>query len=111
MFSIAGYTPTELLHKGAGAVIYRGYRDADQAKVILKSHRSEFPTPIERAKLRHEHALLSDLAGPGIVTVYPLVEAGGRVALVMEDVGLGSHDRMAKPSLELGLVLRIVLGV
>src|SRR5262249_4212411 len=109
MFAITGYTPTELLHQGAGTVIYRGYRDADHEKVIIKSRLSEFPTGLERAKLRHEHALLEELSGPGIVPVHPLWTSGGRVALVMDDVGLSSLDRMAEARLDLGLVLRIAI--
>ncbi len=111
MFTIPGYTPMELLHRGEAAVIYRGHRDADDEKVIIKTHRSDFPTALDRAKLRHEYVLLEELAGPGITAVDPLYLSGGRVALVMEDVGLGSLDRLLTTRLDLGLVLRIILGV
>ncbi len=111
MFAIRGYTLTELLHEGAEAVIYRGHRDADHESVIVKSHRGEFPTGLLRAKLRRERALLEELAGPGIVPVHPLWTSGGRVALVMVDVGLRSLDHMATARLDLGLCLRVGIGV
>ncbi len=111
MLTIPGYTLTEALHKGASFIVYRGHRGGDRAKVILKTHRSDFPTAIERAKLRHEHALLEELAGPGITAVHPLLTGSGRVALVMEDVGLGSLDRVPSARLDLGLVLRIGIEV
>src|SRR5262249_5803663 len=79
--------------------------------VIIKSHRSDFPTAIERAKLRHEHALLQELAGPGIAPVLPLSPAGGRIALVMEGGWLCSLGRMVAATPDLCLVLRTAIGV
>lgn len=107
----AGYTPGDRLYAGGSTVLYRATRVADGAKVVIKTHRSDFPTPIERAKLRHEHALLQELKGRGILAVDPLLRSGHRVALVMEDVGARSLDHLLSAPLDLSAALRIIIGV
>lgn len=111
MIALPGYTLTELIHEGASTAIARGQRDSDGAGVIIKMLRGDFPTALDRARLRHEHALLSELSGRGIVPVRALESSGDHLALVMEDVGLSSLERRLGAGLDVGLVLRVALEV
>ncbi|NUQ75003.1 MAG: AAA family ATPase [Polyangiaceae bacterium] len=87
MKSLHEYTLTERIHEGAGADIYVGYRSSDHAPVTVKVLRSELPSSRDVAKLRHEHAITKELEGPNIPKTYGLEKLGGRVALIMENLG------------------------
>jgi predicted ATPase/signal transduction histidine kinase len=107
-FASATYTSTEIIHEGAASIVYRGNRISDNVAVIIKTHRGDVPNPRIVAQLRHEHAVLADMQGPGVTPVYPLETSGSRVALVMADIGLASLDRHVGAGLGVDVVLQII---
>jgi predicted ATPase/tRNA A-37 threonylcarbamoyl transferase component Bud32 len=87
MFPLDNYTTTAEIHQGAEAALYRGHRNTDHAPVTIKLLRGDHPDARAVAKLRHEHALLKDLAIPGVVKPYGLEKHRGSLALILEDLG------------------------
>lgn len=84
MIRLAGYSVLEKFHDGTNTQLYRGTRDADQAAVVIKVPRSEYPSSREIARLQHEYRLLSENRIPGVAQAYALEKLGRGLALVME---------------------------
>lgn len=70
--------------------IRRGFRRADGARVVFKVARNEYPSAIELAQLRHEHALLESLYEAGSGSSVELVRYGHGLAIVQRDAGTTS---------------------
>jgi tRNA A-37 threonylcarbamoyl transferase component Bud32 len=83
----SAYILAELLHEGSSCVLYRGYRIADREPIIAKLLKSEYPSPRDLARLRHEYSIAREIDAPGVVKTYGLEEIEGRLALVLEDFG------------------------
>jgi hypothetical protein len=64
MFAFTGVTLTGLLHEGASTVIYRGYRETTHDKVIIKTHRGDFP----KATLQAGIAFAMKSVGPAVAS-------------------------------------------
>jgi len=84
---IKGYTIQEILHQGRTFTVYRGIRNLDQQKVILKICRLENPSPHELASLKHEYQILKQLEIPQILRVYDLIQDQHQLILILEDTG------------------------
>lgn len=81
------YTLVEEIQRSDHTVLYRGYRNDDRAKVLAKCLAHEGAGPRERAKLRHEYAILKGLEVEGIVRALDLTEQDHVLALVVADPG------------------------
>ena len=80
------------------ADLFRGHRNADQSPVVLKVPRGDYPSAVQLAKLKHEYGLLRSLQVPGVVRACGLEKFGNNsVALVLEDVGDRSLDKVVGP--------------
>src|SRR2546426_4867997 len=87
MHQFEGYQITETIHQGGKSLVYRAVRKSDGRSVILKLPAEERPGRRRVAELRHEHAITAQLPLAGVAQVLSIEEAGGRIGLVMEDVG------------------------
>lgn len=90
---VPGYEVGEAIHEGATYRTYHARRD-DGVEVVLKAPRDAHPGPAEIAWLRREYAIHSDLDVPGVVKAYGLENHGWVWALVLEDFGGQSLDRL-----------------
>lgn len=97
--------------------VYRGYRIIDGASVLVKLLRSERPTALEVGRLRHEYEVLTWLDMPEVVKAIGLERHGHGLALVMEDAGDASVDKLIRSgrldllrSLELALAMARTLA-
>src|SRR6187397_208357 len=79
------------------ARVKRGQRRSDGAKVIIKAARGEYPSATELARVRHEYALLKELAGAPVPQVLDLVRLEHGIAVVLEDVGKESFLPLVVP--------------
>lgn len=87
MLNLNGYTLDEQLSMGHTAFIFRGTRHSDRARVIVKALSMEFPTPLQVARLQHEHEIVSGLNHAGIIKVHGTEKLSHSLAIVMEDFG------------------------
>ncbi|WP_437898158.1 AAA family ATPase [Sorangium sp. So ce124] len=111
------YTLNAKVRETQSSEVYRGYRTIDGASVLVKLLRSERPTALELARLRHEYDVLTWLDTPEVVKAIGLERHGHGLALVMEDAGDASVDklirsgRLALPrALELALAMARTLA-
>ncbi|MDC0676284.1 sensor histidine kinase [Sorangium atrum] len=109
------YAITETLHEGQTTRLLRAVRSADGCPVILKvlDPRRSRPKDIER--LKHEYAIGKALSHEAIVAPLALETYEGLPALVVEDFGGESLDRLLGAPMKvdrfLELAVRIVAGV
>jgi predicted ATPase/anti-anti-sigma regulatory factor len=117
MLHIDDYTVVSKIHEGPNTILYGGHRNVDHAPIVAKVPRSEYPSPRELAKLRHEYALLKSLDLPGVVRAYALARCGSGLALVLESltaqplsVILGGDPLALSTGLRIGINLADILA-
>ncbi|HZF51812.1 MAG TPA: AAA family ATPase [Polyangiaceae bacterium] len=102
------YLINELLHASSDTRVVGAVDGSTGAKVAVKMPRGEAPTPEVLARLRHEHAILSELSAPGVVRVLGLEPCAQGLMLVMERWGESSLDgALKKGPLPVGVALRL----
>lgn len=112
MLRIKGYTINEILYRGEQFIIYRGKRDLDNQRIILKLCRLEQPTLKNIADLRHEYKVLKQFNVPDIINVYSLVQYHNQLGLVLEDInGKSLKDFLAKKPLDLSTFFKVALKI
>jgi hypothetical protein len=82
-FTIGSYTVTELVYESKRTRIYRAVKGSD--KYVLKTVKSDSPSPEDLASLRHEYAVLKDIHIDGVVRAVQLESFGNGLALVLVD--------------------------
>ena len=98
----------EVLYVGPNARVIAAVNRRSGALLALKLPREENPNERRLDKLRHEHTLLRQVQGPGIIRVLGLEPHGPGLALVMERWGAGSLDAaVARGPLPLEKALRL----
>ena len=96
MFSIAGFSVSDAapLFTSERSLVVRATRDTDGKRVVVKTLTEELPGKGRIARLRHEFAITSRVAGPGVIAAVELRRVGARLALVVEDFGGESLARL-----------------
>ncbi|MBW4643315.1 MAG: AAA family ATPase [Goleter apudmare HA4340-LM2] len=87
LLSIPGYRISEQLYDGSRTLIYRGYREIDDQKVVIKLLKNSYPTFSELVQFRNQYTIAKNLYSPLIVQTYSLEPYQNGYALVMEDFG------------------------
>jgi len=88
MIALAGYTITAEIYADDKIVIYRGiHHNENDTNVIIKTLKTEYPTPKELAQFRHEYEITKELYLTGSVRPYQLQKYNNGLALVLEDIG------------------------
>lgn len=106
--NVAGYASVERLHQGANSVVHRATRVVDGLPVIVKVPSREPVSKADIQRLRHEYDVLRRLDFDGAVRPVEIVSGGNGVALVVEDRGGVSLQRLIAtrlPTLRDALVL------
>ncbi len=110
MFTLPGYKLEEKIYRGSTTEIYRGQRRSDGLPVTLKTHRAEYPTPVEEARFRREYEIGRQVDSPGVVRHYGLEQHQHRLFLVREDFGARGLRAVIQPEgVELALFLDVAL--
>ena len=86
MLQLPGYEITKELYHSANAFILSAKRKKDDLPVIIKVSNKEHPSPEYTARLKHEHDVLTKLAGPGVIKTFGLESINSRLALRLEDL-------------------------
>ncbi|MEH1786604.1 MAG: AAA family ATPase [Nostoc sp.] len=87
MLTLSGYQIIEQIYESSNSLIYRGYREADNQPVILKTLRDVYPSPERIACYQREYDIIHNLHLAGVVQVYALEIHQQRPVLVLEDFG------------------------
>ncbi|UQA59500.1 AAA family ATPase [Polyangium aurulentum] len=111
MLGLSHYSLTEIIHETAESAIYRGHRKEDRTPVVVKFLKDEYPTPRDVAKLRHEHAIMSEIESPGLLRAYGLEKLGKQLALVMEDRGGRPLNALLQPKLDVATALHVGIAL
>ncbi|MDX1523737.1 MAG: AAA family ATPase, partial [Anaerolineae bacterium] len=91
---LSGYTIKEDIYSSHRSLIYRGRRDSDDRPVILKTPNKAYLTPGEVAQFQREFEITHRLTAEGSVQAYELVQADGRLVLILEDFGGEALSRL-----------------
>ncbi|WP_437292024.1 AAA family ATPase [Sorangium sp. So ce406] len=95
MLATSRYVDLELLHEGADTVLYRARRRDDGEPVVLKVLRRDHATPQALWRLRREHEIAGAVeASAAVVRPHAIERLGDQVALVLEDFGGSSLERL-----------------
>lgn len=106
------YVLKEKLHEGSETVIYRAIRTSDHQPVIIKTTRSEHPSPEKLASLQHEYSILRELELKGVIRAYGLESQKNRLSLILEDFGGQPLSKLARAQrFTLETVLEIAIAV
>ncbi|KYG00480.1 protein kinase [Sorangium cellulosum] len=87
MLTISGYQAIAKIYESENSVVYRGRRAGDGRPVVLKLLRSDYPSPTELTRYKHEYAVLRNLEAPGVVRALDLCRHEKGLLLVLEDFG------------------------
>jgi len=101
MIGLPGYRIVACIGEGPYALVFRGIRETDGAPVVVRVHRSEFPTFAELARFRNHHQITSRLDLPFVDRPLALESHGNGFALVSKDRGdvpLRERIRASAPS-------------
>ncbi|HEY9651053.1 MAG TPA: serine/threonine-protein kinase PknK, partial [Coleofasciculaceae cyanobacterium] len=85
--TISGYNLIDTLYESTTTLIYRAVRLSDQAVVIIKTLKAEYPTPEQLTRLRYEYKILESLAVEGIAKPLALENYKNGIALILSDQG------------------------
>ena len=107
---LSGYYLLEQIYAGSHSLVYRGIRERDQRRVVIKVPRNRFPHFNELAQFRNHYIIAKKLNLPNIVKPLALEPYQNGYALVMEDFGGISLKQYAQhQQLEWSQVLAISL--
>jgi len=85
--TVPGYRITRKIYEGSKTLVFRAVSlDDPDFKVIIKVLSSEFPTPQDIARLKHEYSILNRLDVDGIPRIVGLERYRNGLALVLEDI-------------------------
>ncbi len=114
MRTISGYHILERIYDGSGSVVYRAQSDSDETTVIVKVLNKPYPTREEIVRYRREFQITRSLQDlPGIIKVYDLKEHQNTLALILEDFGADSLDRIMtirKPDIKELLEISVMIA-
>ncbi|AFY82191.1 AAA family ATPase [Oscillatoria acuminata] len=112
MLSFAGYEILEEIHESNHTIVCRGRKEGQVQTEILKFLKTEYPTPTEIAKFRHQYEIVKPLDIPGIVKPLHLETWGRGLVLTMEDAGPWSGEQLlSTQNLDLETFFKIAIPV
>jgi predicted ATPase/signal transduction histidine kinase len=85
--SIPGYKVSEELYNGSRTVVYRGYRETDSLRVVIKLLKNPYPSFSELVQFRNQYTIAKNLNSALIIQTYGLEPYQNGYMLVMEDFG------------------------
>lgn len=111
MIAILGYQLFAKIHKSTRSIVYRGQRQ-DGQPVILKFLNKDYPTPEEIAKYKLEYEISRNLNIPGIIKSYCLEKYNNSLAIIFEDFGGESLNKLiTQQKLSILNFLNVAIGI
>lgn len=107
--SIVGYNLIETIYESATTLVHRASRESQQASVLIKILKAEYPTLEQLTRLRHEYKILHSLEIEGIAKPLALETYKNGLALILSDLGGETLHKLI--SLQKGIELSKFLPV
>src|SRR5438128_4133378 len=103
----------ELVRSDEALALHRGRSGTPSSRrpILLLTPLSGHPTPATLERLGHEHSLARELRSAWAAQPVALTEHQGRTTLVLEDPGGEPLDGLLRAPMELGLFLRVAVGL
>src|SRR5437016_10430387 len=103
----------ELVRSDEALALHRGRSGTPSSRrpILLLTPSSGHPTPATLERLGHEHSLARELRSAWAAQPVALTEHQGRTTLVLEDPGGEPLDELLRAPIELGLFLRVAVGL
>ncbi|MDO9067520.1 MAG: ATP-binding sensor histidine kinase [Deltaproteobacteria bacterium] len=112
MIGIPGYSISQVLYQGSRTIVYQGVRNIDSLPVVIKTLQSEYATPENSGRLKHEYEITRNFDLDGVVKAYGFEISNGISALILEDFGgVSLKSRIAAGRMETTSFLKIAIGV
>ena len=111
MHNLSGYQVTEKLHESNNSLIYRGYRQADRQSVILKMLKQVYPSPEKLAWFKREYETTRSINLPGVIEAYSWENIANDWAIVLEDFGGESLNRLSQRALSIPEFLDLAIKI
>ena len=86
MVRLPGYKLTERISRGGNYTVYRGIRESDYTRVVIKLLSKEYPTAKELTDFIHEYQIMAKFDCDGIIKALEFIK-GDNYAIVMEEIG------------------------
>ncbi|MEM7725610.1 MAG: AAA family ATPase [Cyanobacteria bacterium P01_A01_bin.45] len=87
MIKLPGYSFIEKLYQSSRTVVFRGKRELDGKRVVIKLLDTQYPTVRELLELKNQYAIVKNLNLPGVIQLYNLEAFHYGYGLIMEDMG------------------------
>ncbi|EQA36368.1 kinase domain protein [Leptospira inadai serovar Lyme str. 10] len=105
---ISGYEIREEIHKGGNVSVFRGNNTETSDPVIIKIHTNEYPSIQDISKFKREYEIGAGIHSFGVIRYYGIEKYKNSFAIVMEDCGAISLNKIIKDlNLELSLKISI----
>jgi PAS domain S-box-containing protein len=106
MIMIPGISVTAQIYESSHCLIYRGFREQDSEKVILKVLKSDYADASQLLQYQQEYEILQNLSLEGVVKVYSLETYERSLVLIFEDFGGDSLAQLISESSQVqGMVM------
>lgn len=108
------YSLGEVIYVGAETQVIRAQHRSTGKRVVIKISVADVPSMHVVGRLLHEYSILERLAAvPGVARAHAVEQLRGRTALVLEDPGLRSLERVLaeRGKLPLDAALRVALAL
>jgi predicted ATPase/transcriptional regulator with GAF, ATPase, and Fis domain len=84
---VPGYTLEKEIFRARKRAVYRGIRDFDGMRVIVKTFPQEFPSAADLDLLKREFEIMSSLEISGVARAIALIPYNKSMAIIMKDTG------------------------
>ncbi|MCP4130395.1 MAG: AAA family ATPase, partial [bacterium] len=103
------YEIIEKIGESRKSIVYRAR--LENRSVVIKILRTEYSSPSDIARLKHEYKIIKGLDLDGILSIYDIVDEGYRVALILEDFEARSLKELAAERRNRGISIREFLDM
>ncbi|XYH93311.1 AAA family ATPase [Sorangium sp. So ce1128] len=105
------YIRLEILHEGADTLVFRARRKEDDRPVVLKVLRRDHASPHALGRLHREYEIAGTIGSPAVVKPYAIEAFGDQPALILEDFGGRSLDRLLEGPMPLERFFPLALRI
>ncbi|MGK7933982.1 MAG: AAA family ATPase [Microcystaceae cyanobacterium] len=112
MLHLTGYSTLSKLHESHKSLVYKGFREADQKRLIFKILKQEYPSPLELIHYRQEYELTRRLDSELVIRSYGLKNYQNTLIILLEDFGgMALNQSIRQGSLSLESKLKIAIKI